>query len=387
MVSNASMTPNALSKRAPRTLIAVLAFGLLPALLPACGGGTQPSGRPKVAVSIFPLYDIARRIAGDQLEVVLVLPAGRSEHSYRPTPREVARLSGTRLAVGVGLHLDSWLTQVVRNASENEVEVLELGPQLHPRHMSAREVGQNEVPAEAPHDEDGHDEDGHDEDGHDEDGHDDGDGHDAHEERGDTHAGEGGGHRDPAAAAGTAEARDEHGEHHEHHHGGLDPHFWLDPVRMIEAVDLMVTAFIRLDPAAADSFRSRGDEVKRSLRALDERLRAERATFTRDTIITFHGSFGYFADRYNLHIAAVVEPSPGREPTARYLAEVLAVIAATHPAALFSEPQLDPRPAQVIAQDARLPLFELDPVGGTEGVATYEELMLHNGSVLARALR
>lgn len=156
---------------------------------------------------------------------------------------------------------------------------------------------------------------------------------------------------------------------------------------MIEAVDLLVAAFTRLDPAAADSFRSRGDEVKRALRALDERLRAERATFTRNRIITFHGSFGYFAERYDLEIAAVVEPSPGREPTARYLAEVLAVIAETHPAALFSEPQLDPRPAQVIAHDARLPLFELDPVGGTEGVASYEALLLHNGSVLARALR
>ena len=360
------MCPNAPSQRSLRALLVCLALGVVPCALPACGGSSTPAGRPKVAVSIFPLYDIARRVAGDQLEVVLVLPVGRSEHSYRPTPREIARLSGTRLAVGVGLQLDTWLTQVVRNASDTEVEVLELGPLLHPRHMSAREVGMNEVHgADEPdeHEDEGEDADGH----HDEGPEEAGAAHHAGEER--------------------AQATTEHEGHHEHHHGGLDPHFWLDPVRMIEAVDLMVAAFTRLDPAAADSFRTRGDEVKRALQALDERLRAERATYTRDTIITFHGSFGYFADRYNLRIAAVVEPSPGREPTAHYLAEVLAVIAETHPAALFSEPQLDPRPAQVIAQDARLPLFELDPVGGTEGVATYEALLLHNGSVLARALR
>ncbi len=327
-----------------------------------------------MAVSIFPLYDIARRVAGDQLEVVLVLPVGRSEHSYRPTPREIARLSGTRLAVGVGLQMDTWLTQVVRNASDTEVEVLELAPQLRPRHMSAREVGINEVHDDHDADSDHHEEaDGgaaHHDEGHEGEGHD----GEAHEDA-DHHDDEG-----PA----TAEA---HEEHHEHQHGGLDPHFWLDPVRMIDAVELLVTAFTRLEPAGAEGFRSRGEDVKRALRALDERLRTERATFTRNTIITFHGSFGYFAERYDLRIAAVVEPSPGREPTARYLTEVLAVIAETHPAALFSEPQLDPRPAQVIAHDARLPLFELDPVGGTTGVETYETLLLHNGSVLARALR
>ena len=375
MVSNPSMRP-ARVRNCPwsRLALLVLAFGVAPSVLPACGSSASESTRPKVAVSIFPLYDIARRVAGDQLEVVLVLPVGRSEHSYRPTPREIARLSGTRLAVGVGLQMDTWLTQVVRNASDTEVEVLELAPQLRPRHMSAREVGINEVHDDHDADSDHHEEaDGgaaHHDEGHEGEGHD----GEAHEDA-DHHDDEG-----PA----TAEA---HEEHHEHQHGGLDPHFWLDPVRMIDAVDLLVAAFTRLEPAGAEGFRSRGEDVKRALRALDERLRTERATFTRNTIITFHGSFGYFAERYDLRIAAVVEPSPGREPTARYLTEVLAVIAETHPAALFSEPQLDPRPAQVIAHDARLPLFELDPVGGTTGVETYETLLLHNGSVLARALR
>ncbi|MBK7400596.1 MAG: hypothetical protein IPJ34_31190 [Myxococcales bacterium] len=39
-----------------------------------------------MAVSIFPLWDLARRIGGDALDVALVLPAGRTEHAYDPTP-------------------------------------------------------------------------------------------------------------------------------------------------------------------------------------------------------------------------------------------------------------------------------------------------------------
>jgi zinc transport system substrate-binding protein len=56
-------------------------------------------------------------------------------------------------------------------------------------------------------------------------------------------------------------------------------------------------------------------------------------------------------------------------------------------AALFSEPQLDRRPAQVIADQAKLPLFELDPIGGSAGAETYEKLLEKNADVLDKALK
>ena len=83
--------------------------------------------------------------------------------------------------------------------------------------------------------------------------------------------------------------------------------------------------------------------------------------------MTFHGSLYYYADRYRLEVAAVVEPVPGREPTARYMADVLDVIRKAAVVALFSEPQLDPRAARAIASEAGLPLYEIDPVGGVAG--------------------
>ena len=283
--------------------------------------------KPRVAVSIFPLYDIARRVAGDRLDVVLVLPPGRSEHSYDPTPREMARVADSRLAISVGLEMDAWLERIVRGAAGNGVTVVQLGPRMQPRAMNHNEVG------------------------------------------------------DEAAD----EARN--GVEEEHHHGPLDPHFWLDPVRMQSATDVMVEAFTRLDPNGSAGFRERGDAVKQSLGALHEAIHRRSSTWTRRTIVTFHGSMGYYADRYRLNIAAVIEPFPGREPTARYITEVLAALQSTHAAAMFSEPQLDRRPAQVIADQGHVPLFELDPVGGTAGVETYERLLTRNTDVLERALR
>ncbi|HEU4538586.1 MAG TPA: metal ABC transporter substrate-binding protein, partial [Polyangiaceae bacterium] len=202
------------------------------------------------------------------------------------------------------------------------------------------------------------------------DGHDKGEkrgGHDEHEKG--ERPGKGGGH--------------EHG----HEKGGLDPHVWLDPVRMRDVTPALVEAFSSLDPGGAEGYRARGEELRAALAALDAEIGARAKAWARRVIVTFHGSMGYYAERYGLKVAAVIEPFPGREPTPKYVKEVLAAIAQSKPAALFSEPQLDRRPAQAVADEAKLPLFELDPVGGGAGVESYEKLLRHDTDVLERALK
>jgi ABC-type Zn uptake system ZnuABC Zn-binding protein ZnuA len=309
-----------------------LSLGLLFALAVCCAltGGCPRRARvekPRVAVSIFPLYDVARRVAGERLDVVLVLPPGRSEHSFDPTPREMARVADARLGLAVGLEMDSWLERLVRGAAGSNVTLVQVGPRVGPRAMHSEEIG---------------------------------------EEAAD-------------------EARD--GGEEEHHHGPTDPHFWLDPLKMQSAVDVMVESFSALDPVGANGFRVRGDALKRALGELHTRVEQRSRTWTHRTMVTFHGSMGYYAERYGLTIAAVIEPFPGREPTARYVTEVLAAIRTTGTVALFSEPQLERRPAEVIAEQAHVRLFELDPIGGTSGRDTYEKLIEYNTDVIDRALR
>jgi ABC-type Zn uptake system ZnuABC Zn-binding protein ZnuA len=148
----------------------------------------------------------------------------------------------------------------------------------------------------------------------------------------------------------------------------------------------MVSAFSEIDPEGAAGYKTRGEETKKALAALHDELAVKAKAWKKRTIVTFHASMGYFAERYELKLAAVIEPFPGREPTAKYMGEVLAAIKETQAAALFSEPQLDRAPAKTIADQAGLPLHELDPVGGTAGVESYEKLLRHNVAVLDEAL-
>lgn len=288
---------------------------------------TDAVAKPRVAVSIFPLHDIAKRVAGDRLDVVLILPPGKSEHGYEPTPKEVARVADSKLVVLAGFSMDEWAEKLVKTASPNATS-LELAPKCQPQAFTQDHVGE-------------------------------------------------------AAAAEVAKDDGDEGEEP----GAMDPHFWLDPVRMQTAIDVLVTEFTRLDAASAEGFKTRGEEVKKSLAALHADLDASQKKWTKRKVVTFHASMGYFIGRYNLELAAVIEPFPGREPTAKYMAEVLEAVKKTGAAALFSEPQLDRAPARTVADQAKLPLFELDPVGGTPGVESYEKLLRSNAAVLEKALQ
>jgi zinc transport system substrate-binding protein len=82
-----------------------------------------------------------------------------------------------------------------------------------------------------------------------------------------------------------------------------------------------------------------------------------------------------------------IEPFPGSEPSPAYLREALRLIRASGAVAIFSEAQLERRPAEVVAAEAGVELHELDPLGGFTGRDRYQDLLRFNAVVIAAALR
>jgi ABC-type Zn uptake system ZnuABC Zn-binding protein ZnuA len=161
----------------------------------------------------------------------------------------------------------------------------------------------------------------------------------------------------------------------------------MDPERMATIVDAITAELVAVDPAGKDTYTKNADALKASLKTLDTAIAGRAKAWTRRTIVTFHGSMSYFAKRYDIRIAAVVEPIAGKEPTATYIAEVIGAIKRGKAAALFTEPQLDKGPGQTIASEAGIPLGELDPVGGVAGRDSYELLLTWNADQLEKALK
>ncbi len=164
-------------------------------------------------------------------------------------------------------------------------------------------------------------------------------------------------------------------------------HLWVSITNAISQVKNLDRAMETFDPAHKDLYRANTDAYTAKLDMLRSRMRSELAPFKGSKIITFHEAFPYFAQEFDLEIAAVVEREPGSEPSARELAETIDMINASGIRSLFSEPQYSAIAAKAISKETGAAVYVLDPaVTGPDDPDAYLKIMETNLSVLKRAL-
>jgi len=165
-----------------------------------------------------------------------------------------------------------------------------------------------------------------------------------------------------------------------------NPHFWTDPNMVLELVPSLIAALDEVDPEGRWIYESKRDQFVFDLARLDDEVEALLRPLKGKAVIVHHPSWRYFLDRYGIETAAILEPSPGKEPTPRYLKKVIDTARAKDVKLIISEPQLPSRPAEVVAEAAGLRIVELDPIGGAEGRTRYADWLLANARKLRGAL-
>lgn len=173
----------------------------------------------------------------------------------------------------------------------------------------------------------------------------------------------------------SAEEHEEHAgeEEHDHDHGGLDPHFWQDPVRVAAVADAVAGELASLDEDDAATYEANAKALREDLEALDASYAAGLADCERDTIVVSHDAFGYL-EKYGLHIASIVGLSPDAEPTAAALGELQDLIKEEGITTVFSEP-LKPALGEGIADDLGLTNGVLDPIEGLSDATSGEDYL------------
>jgi len=178
----------------------------------------------------------------------------------------------------------------------------------------------------------------------------------------------------------------DHDAHHHHDLDAVDGHVWTDPRLMRDILPVLVAELCRLDPDGAEIYHANEATLAAELDALDKEISEMLAPVRGEVVFTYHAGLQYFLARYDLRFGGVIELVPGREPSPTYLASLVSQIKSARARALFTEPSLPRQPAEILAREAGLPLFELDPIGGTPGRESYRELMLYNARTLAQGL-
>lgn len=179
-----------------------------------------------------------------------------------------------------------------------------------------------------------------------------------------------------------------HGSAHEgdeHAHAAGNPHFWLDPALAVAAVQRIARAVALLRPERADSITARAQSYVRELERLDSEIEGIVRRWKQRRFIGDHSSWVYFARRYGLEEAGVIESVPGREVSARELSSLIALMREKDIDVVFADKRKSTRSVDILAEESGARIALLDPLGAS-GIG-YIPLMRWNVREMAKVMR
>ncbi len=170
-----------------------------------------------------------------------------------------------------------------------------------------------------------------------------------------------------------------------------DPHIWLDPILVQQQVNNIRDGLIQSDPVNTNFYTENALQYNEKLNSLDAKIISELSSCKKDTLVSFHNAFAYLGQRYAIKIVALSGLAPDSEITATKIAQLIDYIKNNDIKIIFAEELVDPRLAQVIAEETGTQILILSPIEGltpqeVSAGMTYIEKMEQNLDLLKIAL-
>lgn len=84
------------------------------------------NGNVNVMATIFPPYDFARELGGDNINLKMLLPPGSETHSYEPTPQDIINIQNSDLFIYAGGESDEWIRELLDSVDTKNIKILSL---------------------------------------------------------------------------------------------------------------------------------------------------------------------------------------------------------------------------------------------------------------------
>ena len=253
-------------------------------LLTGCGTGraedasekAQDDGRISVVTTIFPQYDFVRQIAGDSVDLKMLLKPGEETHSYEPTPQDIIAIQNSDIFIYVGGENDAWVEDILDSmpdAGMRTLKLIDCVDTVEEEHVE----GMQEQPGHS---------------------------HEEEEYHGD-------------------ETEEAHSVHE------IDEHVWTSPVNASAIVDEIKELLAQTDPENRQRYEENAEAYEAELAALDAAFREVVDNAGRRLVIFGDRfPFRYFADEYGLdYYAAFPGCASDTEPSAAVMAFLINKVA------------------------------------------------------------
>jgi zinc transport system substrate-binding protein len=322
-----------------RAVVAGLA-ALAVVTLAGCGDGAAggSDGKLDVVASFYPLEFIARSVGGDAVNVTTLTAPGVEPHDLELTPKQVGAIAGAKLVVyegGLQPAVDEAVAQNAKKAGFDVAPAAKLEAtgadfEEHPEGEAAGPTGTTTGTVK------------------------------------------------PASYVAPAARTSD----------GLDPHFWLDPVRYEAVVQAMTDKLVATDPDHADGYKQRAATLLAEVGKLDTEYKSGLTDCKLKTFVTSHEAFAYLAKRYGLTMVGIAGFTPDAEPTPTRIKEVQEIVQTHQVTTIFYEELVSPKVAESIARDVHVKTAVLSPIEGLSDAnsqETYFSLMRENLQELRKA--
>lgn len=313
---------------------AVFASLSLAALGLSCSGGTAADSPPAtdlptVVVTYSVLAAVVGELVGGTADVVTLIPDGQNPHDFEPSARDIELINNADFVVANGLGLEEGLNNALANAQQAGVNVFYVAD--HVTVLDIIDVND-------------------------------------HSDHGHVHRG-------------ADEHSDEHADEHIH---SQDPHVWLSPHTVREALPALTNAAadaLTVDLTAAQL------ALDDRLTALDTELLSLFSAIDNCQLVTGHNELGYFVDRYGCTVVAAIisSASTTAEASARNTEFVIDVITTHRAKVIFTSLGTNPKVAERVAKeaDAQLVVISTHFLGTTND---YVAFMRTLGTTIATSL-
>ncbi|MDO9492371.1 metal ABC transporter substrate-binding protein [Acetobacterium sp.] len=126
----------------------ILALGVTGCAQNTAAKNSDKSGKISIVTTIFPVYDFARAIGGDQAELTMLVKPAAEVHSYDPSPADIIKIQDADVFIYIGGENDAWVSTILDSMDTRNKKIIRLMDAVKPVAEETVE-GMEAEPAEA----------------------------------------------------------------------------------------------------------------------------------------------------------------------------------------------------------------------------------------------
>ncbi len=242
-----------------------------------------------VLVTIVPQAEMVEAIGGKYIDVTIMVPAGKSPHSFEPTPEQMIKVAQATayFKVGSGVEFEiSYMDTILEQNSDLEVfdcskniNVISFNEHYGMKFYNMTDKNQNQ----------------------------------------------------------------------ELGNNGTDPHVWTSPINFIKMTEVVYEGLVQIDPEHQTEYYSNYQTYISKLETLNTNISTLLQPYAGKSFMVYHPAWGYFGDTYHLKMIAIEDE--GKQPGPAGINAIISQAREQNITVIFVAPQYDTSSAETIASE------------------------------------